>query len=615
MCPKPFDGDLMEELAKLGMPSTDRIEVFKHEEYGGYGIRATQDMVGEFKDGTEHQEYKTERVQMPDGTWTVGMFTRDRTDPGGLELSQIKTQLLNVKYIEVSDKWEHTRTKELWRLMDVDGQSTRKSVESLKMRLMLLVQMVNSWGCSDGEKETIESKFYLDKGYPDHVPLPTTWEEVEINFLRGTSLFENVIAKARVLRKEFMKLKQVTEDNRWWCEKLWNRSDGENLTLEDWRRVDSWYRSRAVTTEDGKPAMAAFLDLVNHSAKPNAQYKFFGMKLFLMLNPGAKVRKGEEITISYDAAGSSIAEILNSYGFVEKNADFSFLTKQTAQKAEYPLNEDYYRKLILPGNEEREACYRQHHGAPRIKVIGMVNKARVESPFLNLLFLQSADGLEIKSVASKKGLYAFYNSQDITDKLDDHKFMNELLMDSKNHRACRMQERKKYYKLLMDILVDQAQELQEGEDYAASWDPEEESEQHQQIYASCTTLRKIEAKLIDNCLSFLEEETEKMIGHWCPEDCEPVAYKPKVYTPPKVKTKDDFKFSMPKETRQTEWNDDLTYAENVLRLGVETFEDATNIDRLVQEHIRVTDLDPKDPQVDKVDMVRLIRQGLAMRKK
>ena len=93
------------------------------------------------------------------------------------------------------------------------------------------------------------------------------------------------------------------------------------LTKKDWIVVDAWYRSRTLEIPGSGTAMVPIIDMINHSAKPTAYYDTTEEgDVVLLLKADAKVRQGDEITISY-GRDKSPAEMLFSYGFVDRAAN------------------------------------------------------------------------------------------------------------------------------------------------------------------------------------------------------------------------------------------------------------------------------------------------------
>lgn len=77
-------------------------------------------------------------------------------------------------------------------------------------------------------------------------------------------------AKLTSLRKEYDDLRTLTFDIAW-CRACW--WEEELLEFGDWILIDAWFRSRSLEIPDTGESMVPALDMVNHSAKPNAYYE------------------------------------------------------------------------------------------------------------------------------------------------------------------------------------------------------------------------------------------------------------------------------------------------------------------------------------------------------
>jgi hypothetical protein len=153
---------------------------------------------------------------------------------------------------------------------------------------------------------------------PENFALPTFYSEEERELLQGTSLADAVEQKLRSLENEFDLLRTSTEEIHW-CKKHWWDENTGHLTIDDWKRVDAMFRSRALELPGTGDAMVPCVDMANHASgnKTVAVYETTELKnAVLQLRQGKCLKQGEEITITYgDEKG--VSEMIFSYGFVE----------------------------------------------------------------------------------------------------------------------------------------------------------------------------------------------------------------------------------------------------------------------------------------------------------
>lgn len=139
------------------------------------------------------------------------------------------------------------------------------------------------------------------KYMPVSVPLPVFFTPEEVELLRGTSLMLAVEAKMDSLETEFEHLRQSTESISW-CEKYWWGVDTGKLTFEDWKYVDTVYRSRMVDLPGHGHAMVPCIDMANHASEGtvNALYEEDkDSNAVLQLRWEKELHTGDEVTISY----------------------------------------------------------------------------------------------------------------------------------------------------------------------------------------------------------------------------------------------------------------------------------------------------------------------------
>jgi hypothetical protein len=157
---------------------------------------------------------------------------------------------------------------------------------------------------------------------PRDFSLPTFYSKEERELLQGTSLADAVDQKLRSLENEFDLLQTSTQEIPW-CKKYWWDEETGHLILDDWKQVDAMFRSRALELPDTAHAMVPCVDMANH-ASGNETVAVYETNecgdVVLQLRQGKRLKRGEEITITYgDEKGAS--EIIFSYGFLESRVN------------------------------------------------------------------------------------------------------------------------------------------------------------------------------------------------------------------------------------------------------------------------------------------------------
>ncbi|KAM3066802.1 hypothetical protein ACMFMG_011871 [Clarireedia jacksonii] len=278
------------------------------------------------------------------------------------------------------------------------GKTTRKEV-----MLFLLMQITTAVQV-EGEKSIGLSNPWTEyvRLLPENVPIPTMWNEEERMLLVGTSLESAVTAKLAALQREFDDLREKTSEIPW-CNTYW--WENNSLTFSDWIRLDAWFRSRSLELQTSGEVMVPCLDMANHSSTPNAYYEQTSAgDISLLLRPHMELQQGTEITISY-GSGKSDAEMLFSYGFIDRNSTIAELVLDLEPMPEDPLGKAKVAAL----------CDR-----PFVRIWGdEEEKIYWESPFLYLLCLNEEDGLEFKVLqetdGSRSPLRVFWQGSDVTE--------------------------------------------------------------------------------------------------------------------------------------------------------------------------------------------------------
>lgn len=247
-------------------------------------------------------------------------------------------------------------------------------------------------------------------GYKEFLPherfLPTQWTENERDLLRGTSLEAAVHAKLMALTGEFENVRDKSSELPFWNDLLWLK---KNVKLQDWIKLDAWYRSRCLELPKSGHSMVPFLDMVNHSETPTAYYDENSKdEIVLSLRPGASLQKGQEITISYGETKSA-AEMLFSYGFLDRTSQGGSLVLPLEPFADDPLR---IAKLYAYGEQPKVHVSLDQQGGG----------AEWESPFAYLMCVNEEDGLEFRILQDVEGnqeMRVFWQDEDVTERTKD----------------------------------------------------------------------------------------------------------------------------------------------------------------------------------------------------
>ncbi|RDI83379.1 hypothetical protein Vi05172_g6509 [Venturia inaequalis] len=226
--------------------------------------------------------------------------------------------------------------------------------------------------------------------------LPTLWSSDERYLLTSTTLLPATDAKLRSLQREFEEFHAATEKVTWCAKTWWNAESQVSLTFDDWKEIDSMYRSRALEYPGIGDAMVPGVDMANHKAgrETKALYEADGEgNALLLLRGGGVVGKGGEVSITYgDSKGA--CEMVFSYGFIDR-AMFS-----NGDAGELFLN------LEMMGDDPLAmAKKRVSTAVPGVKLTSHGESGKVEwfSEFVYLVIVNEEDGLEFKVLQTTDG--------------------------------------------------------------------------------------------------------------------------------------------------------------------------------------------------------------------
>lgn len=320
------------------------------------------------------------------------------------------------------------------------------------------------------------------KFLPEDVLVPTQWSAEERSLLKGTSLRSAVNAKLSSLTSEFDFVFDKSCNMPFWYSVLW---ETEPRTVQDWIKLDAWYRSRCLELPRSGVSMVPYLDMVNHSSKPTAYYDEDSKdEVVLLPRPGTTVAKGEEITISY-GTDKPAAEMLFNYGFLEPTEKAGSLVLPFEANEDDPLAR---AKLMAFGEP------------PKVHVsVDKEGTATWECPFAYLSCLNEEDGLEfrlLQDVEGNRELRVFWLEEDVTDQSKD---FEAVIGDHPIYALVRLRA----VAILQARLQDELQQLQ-SQAFYDSLSSNPTVREHCKVAAA--TLREIEARVLSNAVEAMETE-------------------------------------------------------------------------------------------------------------
>lgn len=233
--------------------------------------------------------------------------------------------------------------------------------------------------------------------------------------------------------------------------------------------------------------MVPGLDMVNHSGSPSAFYEVDGnADVVLLARPDCAAPCGGEVAISY-GQNKSAAEMLFSYGFIDRDGTTHSLT--------LPLD---------PFPDDPLAKAKVHvFGRPRtFKVTRDDQRLEWQSPFVHLMCLNEEDGLEFRIVQDTGGkgqLRLLWQGDDVTGRASD---LETLVQD---HPLCQV-FRLRAVAVLLERIETQLAKLK--------GDPSNDKLQpliaagllREECIAAARTLRQAETGLLEAAVEALESE-------------------------------------------------------------------------------------------------------------
>ncbi|KAG7288692.1 hypothetical protein NEMBOFW57_005048 [Staphylotrichum longicolle] len=322
---------------------------------------------------------------------------------------------------------------------------------------------------------------------PETVLVPTLWTEDERHLLRGTSLEAAVNAKISALDAEFALIREKSSDITCWFALLWEHG---SVSFTDWIRLDALYRSRCLELPRSGESMVPCIDMLNHSAAPSAYYEESPKdEVVLLPRPGVRVAQGDEITISYGEAKSA-AEMLFSYGFIDRASTADGLVLPLSPFPDDPLAK---AKLVAFGE------------APKIHVArddGRDGPIRWRSAFAYLMCVNEEDGLEFRVLQQTDGgrqLRVFWQDEDVTDRTSA---FETLLRDHPLSALFGL----RVATVVQECLQTQLERMQSTAPPDAA-----SGELREDCYRAALLLREIEMDILERAIEALEEERSSLL--------------------------------------------------------------------------------------------------------
>ncbi|GJN86482.1 hypothetical protein PLIIFM63780_010063 [Purpureocillium lilacinum] len=375
-------------------------------------------------------------------------------------------------------------------LLEAAGrESTRKDI-----MLYLLCHLVHSRrgpSASRGVPSTPWTEYV--RFLPRPVPVPSMWSEPERTLLNGTSLETALRAKFAALTHEFDELRDKTETMPFWNSFLWETG---MTSLDDWVLADAWYRSRCLELPQIGDAMVPGLDMVNHSASPTAYYEVDGTNgVALLMRPGCTASSGQEVTISYGDAKPA-AEMLFSYGFIDKDS--------TARELALHLEP-------FPDDPLAKAKLHVFKGPPIVKLSLSSDGQTLtwDSQFVYLMCLNEEDGLGfrvLQDTAGGRQLRMLWHEDDVTEQAGDFEALIQ------GHDLCEV------FKLRAVAVLSEKIEAQLASIKAGP--PDDQLQPlvaagllREECIEAARALKKLETELLEAAAAALEQQKSSLLAH------------------------------------------------------------------------------------------------------
>ncbi|KAI8963772.1 SET domain-containing protein [Daldinia sp. FL1419] len=369
--------------------------------------------------------------------------------------------------------------KDFRQLLDAVGhKSTRRDI----LLFLLYQRALSSPDYQGGLGQSTPWTQYFSL-LPSHVPVPTMWNELELSYLKGTTLESAVAAKLSALNKEFDDLRENLVNLPYWNEIL---SIHESITIQDWILLDALYRSRSLDLPESGESMVPCLDLANHSSEANAFYDEDYKQASLYLREGCTVLPGKEILIDYGQEKSP-AEMLFSYGFIDPGSASKRITLRVEPLEDDPLA---MAKLHAFGK------------LPQLNIEDDDGDLHWQAPFVYLMCLNEEDGLQFRVLQETDGsrdLRVFWQNEDVTGTVDSMKL---LIRHHELHQIFELRA----ITIVMEIIQEHLEQLTGSLDEDSKMEPSST-----EIYRAASQLRSLEAGILQRSMQVLDNQRSQLL--------------------------------------------------------------------------------------------------------
>ncbi|PNP53106.1 hypothetical protein THARTR1_06316 [Trichoderma harzianum] len=354
--------------------------------------------------------------------------------------------------------------------------------------LYLLAHIIQSKEASSNARLFVSTPWteYI-KFLPRYIPIPTMWTNEERQLLKGTSLEAALSAKLSALSHEYDGVSEQASNIPFWNDLFWGTAK-----VEDWILADAWYRSRCLELPQAGHAMVPGLDMANHSQIHSAYYdESSDGDVVLLPTSGSRVSSGEEITISYGQTKSP-AEMLFSYGFIDRDSSVKELTLHVAPLPDDPLG---------------RAKLRVYNGPPTVRLSLTEQGVQWSSAFLYLLVLNEEDGLAFRIAQDTSGerqLKLLWQDEDVTDRTDD---LETLVQNHDLYQVFKLRA----VAVLEERVAMQLDRISSGLSYGVTEQPQAANQPRAECMLAAETLRDLETQVLQGVAEALENEKARLL--------------------------------------------------------------------------------------------------------
>ncbi|KAI4244377.1 MAG: hypothetical protein L6R42_010474, partial [Xanthoria sp. 1 TBL-2021] len=299
--------------------------------------------------------------------------------------------------------WIYAKSdRQLEEVLNAVGDYSRTARGAILIFLLLQVTHNTSTGSDKVAVSTSWTQYV--RFLPPENTLPTFWTEEERALAAGTSLEAALISKLRSLEREFVHLRDSTSSIGW-CQRRWWNAGAEGLNFDDWKGVDSMYRSRALDLPGTGHAMVPYIDMANHASGDDTVALYdtdVDGNAILVLREGKTLRMDDEVTITYgDNKGA--CEMLFSYGFIEDSMT---------------SGREIFLDLEIPGDDPLKLAKKSiAKFPPGFKLYENWSSTEWDGGFVWIVCVNEEDGLDfriLQTVDGERELKMFWRDMEIS---------------------------------------------------------------------------------------------------------------------------------------------------------------------------------------------------------